>query len=74
MYDDPLSVDVADGIQQFSGLLTLDILKEKLSSLDADYYFCGPAGFMKSVQQLLLSADIPSEQLHYEFFGPSENL
>lgn len=74
MYDDPLSVDVADGIQQFLGLLTLDILKEKLSSLDADYYFCGPAGFMKSVQQLLLSADIPSEQLHYEFFGPSENL
>lgn len=74
MYDDPLSVDVADGIQQFSGLLTLDVLKEKLSSLDADYYFCGPAGFMKSVQQLLLSADIPSEQLHYEFFGPSENL
>lgn len=74
MYDDPLSADVADGIQQFSGLLTLDILKEKLSSLDADYYFCGPAGFMKSVQQLLLSADIPSEQLHYEFFGPSENL
>lgn len=74
MYDEPLSADVADGIQQFSGLLTLDILKEKLSSLDADYYFCGPAGFMKSVQQLLLSADIPSEQLHYEFFGPSENL
>ena len=74
MYDDPLSADVADGIQQFSGLLTLDVLKEKLSSLDADYYFCGPAGFMKSVQQLLLSADIPSEQLHYEFFGPSENL
>ena len=74
MYDEPLSADVADGIQQFSGLLTLDILKEKLSSLDADYYFCGPTGFMKSVQQLLLSADIPSEQLHYEFFGPSENL
>ncbi|MEA5404229.1 NO-inducible flavohemoprotein [Arcicella sp. DC2W] len=74
LYDEPLSTDIADGVQEFSGLLTIDILKEKLSTLDAEYYFCGPVGFMKSVKQMLESAEIPASQLHYEFFGPSEAL
>lgn len=74
LYDEPLSTDIADGIQEFSGLLNIDILKEKLSTLDAEYYFCGPVGFMKSVKQMLEAANIPASQLHYEFFGPSEAL
>ncbi|MBB6002929.1 NO-inducible flavohemoprotein [Arcicella rosea] len=74
LYDEPLSTDVADGIEQFSGFLTIDILKEKLSTLYAEYYFCGPVGFMKSVKKILEAANIPASQLHYEFFGPSEAL
>lgn len=74
LYDEPLTTDIADGIQTFSGLLTIDILKEKVSTLDAEYYFCGPVAFMKSVKKMLEAANIPSSQLHYEFFGPSEAL
>ncbi len=74
LYDEPLETDESDNIHQFSGLLSIDILQEKLGHLDAEYYFCGPVGFMKSVKNMLESAGVPSTQLHYEFFGPSEAL
>ncbi|SDY02756.1 NO-inducible flavohemoprotein [Thermoactinomyces sp. DSM 45892] len=40
----------------------------------ADYYLCGPKGFMKAMIEQLTSANIPMEQIHYEFFGPNQAL
>ena len=70
IYDEPLSTDQPD----YNGLLTPEILKANISSLDAEYYFCGPVPFMKQVKQMLLALEIPEGQLHYEFFGPSGDL
>jgi len=70
IYDEPSATDQPD----YQGLLTPEVLKANISSLDAEYYFCGPVPFMKQVKQMLLALEIPECQLHYEFFGPSGDL
>ncbi|RGE45830.1 NO-inducible flavohemoprotein [Comamonas testosteroni] len=44
------------------------------ASRDADVYFLGPRGFMRSVKQSLKELGVPDAQVHYEFFGPAEAL
>ena len=41
---------------------------------DCDYYFCGPKPFMAAIYQQLLAWGIPGSQVHFEFFGPREEL
>ncbi|WKL13655.1 NO-inducible flavohemoprotein [Comamonas testosteroni] len=57
------------------GLLSTDRLAQWLpASRDADVYFLGPRGFMRSVKQSLRELGVPDAQVHYEFFGPAEAL
>ncbi|NVN48634.1 ferredoxin--NADP reductase [Mycolicibacterium hippocampi] len=39
---------------------------------DADFYICGPAPFMATVESALQSADVPKERLHLERFTVAE--
>lgn len=39
--------------------------------LDADYYLCGPAAFMASIQTLLERRGVSADRIHSETFGPS---
>lgn len=55
------------------GKLDLTQLPQGLDP-QADYYLCGPAGFMKAMIDQLTSVGIPQEQIHYEFFGPAQAL
>ncbi|MGP4081709.1 NO-inducible flavohemoprotein [Pseudalkalibacillus sp. R45] len=41
---------------------------------DADYYICGPEGFMKMAINGLKKLEVPEEQINYEFFGPAIDL
>jgi nitric oxide dioxygenase len=56
------------------GFVTAEYLEGLLSSRDADYYFCGPQPFMVSIYQELLKWGIPASQVHFEFFGPRQEL
>lgn len=49
------------------------ITREVLANVpqNADIYVCGPVGFMESMIANLLQLGFQSEQIHYEFFGPS---
>ena len=57
----------------FAGTMDLTAVKERITP-QAHYYFCGPVGFMQAVKQQLIAADIPVSQLHYEVFGPHQDL
>ena len=37
---------------------------------EANFYFCGPKMFMKSVRQILREMGVAEEKIHFEFFGP----
>lgn len=41
---------------------------------DADYYLCGPKAMLKHTYQLLQQRQIPASSIHYEFFGPADQL
>ncbi|CEG40309.1 dihydropteridine reductase [Plasmopara halstedii] len=46
-----------------------------LPSRDCEFYFCGPAGFMTTVYKALSNKwGIPTSQLHYEYFGPTQDI
>lgn len=57
-----------------TGLVTAAYLEGLLSSRDADYYFCGPQPFMVGIYHDLLQWGIPASQVHFEFFGPRQEL
>lgn len=57
-----------------NGLLTAEYLEELLPGRDADYYFCGPQPFMVSIYHDLMRWGIPASQVHFEFFGPRQEL
>ncbi|TWR92998.1 NO-inducible flavohemoprotein [Pseudomonas saxonica] len=54
------------------GLLTEEVLAQWLpADRDADVYFLGPQGFMRSVKRHLKALGVPEQQSRYEFFGPA---
>lgn len=57
-----------------SGFVTAEYLESLLTGRDADYYFCGPQGFMVGIYHDLMKWGIPASQVHFEFFGPRQEL
>ncbi|PJG59125.1 NO-inducible flavohemoprotein [Aeromonas cavernicola] len=72
-YRVPAAGDQQGQDYDFSGTMTLAAVSERIDP-KAHYYFCGPLGFMQGIKQQLLQAGIPTEQLHYEVFGPHQDL
>tara|TARA_R110000824_G_scaffold81582_4_gene205047 strand:+ start:265 stop:1485 length:1221 start_codon:yes stop_codon:yes gene_type:complete len=57
-----------------AGMVDADLIESLIPSRHADYYFCGPKPFMVNIYQDLLVWGIPASQVHFEFFGPREEL
>jgi nitric oxide dioxygenase len=72
-YREPQGSDVQGEGYDFAGTMDLSAVKERITP-QAHYYFCGPVGFMQAVKQQLIAAGIPAGQLHYEVFGPHQDL
>ena len=53
------------------GRIDAGLLETLLPDLDADYYVCGPLGFMADVQNQLVERGVSSHQIHAETFGPA---
>ena len=71
IYDQPMDGDTPHA----KGFINSDILEKLLpADRDVEFYFLGPKPFMKSVNALTQSLAIPSTQVHFEFFGPLEDL
>lgn len=49
-------------------------LQSVLPTVDADFYFCGPAPFMRVVRDALRGLGAAPERLHFEYFGPATDL
>lgn len=57
-----------------SGFVDATLIESLVPNRNADYYFCGPKPFMIKIYQDLLKWGIPATQVHFEFFGPKEEL
>jgi ferredoxin-NADP reductase/MOSC domain-containing protein YiiM/ferredoxin len=56
------------------GHLSLDLLHEFGVPQDADFYLCGPPGFLEDFQKGLSEWGIPWPRVHVEMFGPAAPL
>ncbi len=61
--------EVQHHLDDLDGVVSPQLIAEFIGNrADADYYVCGPAPFMDTVEQVLLEAGIPKRQVHLERF------
>lgn len=56
------------------GLIKKTFLESTLYGVQAEYYLCGPVGFMETMYRYLVEMDIDSANINYEFFGEGKSL
>jgi nitric oxide dioxygenase len=57
------------------GFVTADMIAAQLpDDRDVEFYFLGPKPFMASMLKITRELGVPPSQVHYEFFGPTEEL
>ena len=57
-----------------TGFINAELIESMVPDRDSDYYFCGPQPFMTGIYRDLLEWGIPPAQVHFEFFGPKQEL
>jgi nitric oxide dioxygenase len=63
-----------DAGQVEPGRITPDWLRQNTPIGVADYFLCGPKPFLRSLVGGLTTAGVPASRIHYEFFGPADEL
>ncbi|MCF2920081.1 NO-inducible flavohemoprotein [Pseudoalteromonas sp. APAL1] len=58
----------------FAGLMDINHIAASLPISKGDFYLCGPIAFMAMIKEQLLSLGVASERIHYEVFGPHQQL
>jgi ferredoxin-NADP reductase len=57
-----------------AGRLTPDLLDVLQVPLDADFYLCGPPGFLGDLTRGLAARQVPARRVHTEVFGPEASI
>jgi nitric oxide dioxygenase len=56
------------------GLITMEWLQANTPLDEAGYYLCGPRPFLRAFVGGLALAGVRSNRIHYEFFGPADEI
>ncbi|GGN58831.1 flavohemoprotein [Novosphingobium indicum] len=70
----PLAGEVEGRDYDKAGIITDEWLAANTPVAEADYYICGPRPFLRHAVSTLSLAGVPSDRIHYEFFGPADEL
>lgn len=73
-YSEPEPHDSAGETHDADGFVTVDWLQRNTPLRSADVYLCGPKGFLRTFVSGLAAAGVPADRVHYEFFGPADEL
>lgn len=73
-YSDPLPVDELGRTHEGEGFIPIEWLSANTPLTDADIFLCGPKPFLRSFVADLSLAGVAAERIHYEFFGPADDL
>lgn len=69
-YSRPREEDELGREYDAAGRLTVDWLATHAPVETAEYFVCGPLGFLRDIVSGLHQRGVAAERLHYEFFGP----
>jgi len=56
------------------GRLDLTNLQRIGFPVEAEFYACGPTGFLKDINRHLMSLGVPQDAIHQEVFGPADSI
>ncbi len=73
-HQSPLAGEVEGRDYDVAGLITEEWLVSNTDVGEADYYICGPRPFLRHAVSALSLAGVPASRIHYEFFGPADEL
>lgn len=73
-YNAPDAGDVQGRDYDERGMITADWLARNTPMQDAAYYLCGPRPFLRAMVGGLAGKGVPLGNIHYEFFGPADEL
>jgi len=73
-YDAPLDDDIRQGHCDSTGFVDAPLLKVLLPANDTEYFFCGPKPFMVGLLRTLEELKVHESRIHYEFFGPKQEI
>lgn len=73
-YSEPSGSDAAGLSHDHDGFINIDWLRKNTSLFTSDFYLCGPKPFLRSLVNGLLQAGVSGDRIHYEFFGPTDEL
>jgi nitric oxide dioxygenase len=70
----PLADEIEGRDYDEAGIITDEWLVANTPVAEADYYICGPRPFLRHAVSTLSLSGVPSDRIHYEFFGPADEL
>ncbi|MDO9369370.1 MAG: NO-inducible flavohemoprotein [Sphingopyxis sp.] len=73
-FSEPGAADRLGETHDAEGFITADWLAANTPLFDADIFLCGPKPFLRSLVSPLVARGVAGHQVHYEFFGPSDEL
>jgi len=73
-YSEPQDGDELDRTHDVTGFITAEWLRENTPLQTADVFLCGPKPFLRALVSGLSASGVASGQIHYEFFGPTDEL
>jgi nitric oxide dioxygenase len=73
-YSEPSAEDAVGLSHDYDGFITVDWLRSQTPFETSEFYLCGPKPFLKALVPALARAGVPGDRVHYEFFGPADEL
>jgi nitric oxide dioxygenase len=73
-YVEPRPEDRLGADYDHEGLITMDWLRANTPLTEAGYYLCGPRPFLQAFVGGLALAGVRSSRIHYEYFGPADEI
>ncbi|OYY86580.1 MAG: hypothetical protein B7X76_02200 [Azorhizobium sp. 39-67-5] len=73
-YEAPRAQDVVGRDFDIAGRIDAEWLTAHTPLQDADYFLCGPRPFLRALVAALSLSGVASDRVHYEFFGPADEL
>ncbi|ETI64569.1 MAG: NO-inducible flavohemoprotein [Sphingobium sp.] len=70
----PLSGEAQGRDYDVAGIITDEWLVANTPVAQAEYFICGPRPFLRHAVSALSLAGVPASRIHYEFFGPADEL
>ncbi|MBM7405087.1 MULTISPECIES: NO-inducible flavohemoprotein [Sphingomonas] len=70
----PLGDEAQGRDYDVAGIITDEWLVANTPVAQADYFICGPRSFLRHAVSALSLAGVPASRIHYEFFGPADEL